>query len=134
FALTKKKKKPHAPSPPPRSDRIAISTWSLHNYFRDTREDDCKLPGPMLALLDFPEMIIDRYRVHHFEFSSAHFPSTEPAYLREMKSVLRYTNSTVVSLSVDIDVCGPDGEFSNPDPFVCSAALGAVEEWVDVAH
>ena len=49
-------------------NRISISTWSLHNYFQATRAKDCTLPGNMLALLDFPEMIADRYKVHNLEF------------------------------------------------------------------
>ena len=62
--------------------RIGVSTWSLHNYFPRTREEDFKLPGKMLELLDFPEMIADRYQVHHLEFCAPHFASTEPSYLQ----------------------------------------------------
>ena len=105
FPYTKKKHK--APSLPHKLDRIAISTWSLHNYFRATRDSDFDLPGPMLALLDFPEMIINKYNVHHFEFCTSHFASTEPAYLRELKYVLVHSHSTVVNMPVDIDECGP---------------------------
>ena len=47
-------------------NRISISTWSLHNYFRATRESSFNLPGPALVLLDFPDMIVDRYRIRHF--------------------------------------------------------------------
>ena len=57
--------------------RISISTWSLHNYFQSTREKEFTLPGNMLALLDFPEMIADRYQVHNLEFCAPHFASTE---------------------------------------------------------
>ena len=96
-------------------ERIAISTWSLHNYFRATRRSDFNLPGPMLALLDFPEMIVDRYKVHHFEFCTSHFASTEPAYLREIKYALVRTRSTIVNIPVDIEECGREGTFSDPD-------------------
>ena len=132
FAYTKKSRA--APSPPPKLDRIAISSWSLHNYFRATRESDFNLPGPMLALLDFPEMIVERYKVRHFEFCATHFPSTEPAYLRELKYALVHTLSTIVNISVDIEECGPEGTFSDPDHEGAPAALDAVKPWVDVAH
>jgi sugar phosphate isomerase/epimerase len=132
FAYTKQRR--HVPIPPPTLDRIAISTWSLHNYFRATRESTFNLPGPMLALLDFPEMIVDRYRVRHFEFCASQFPSTEPAFLRELKYALVHTQSTVVNLSVDIDQCGPDGAFSDPDHEARLAAFEAVKPWVEVAH
>jgi hypothetical protein len=132
FAYTKKRH--HAPSTPSKQERIAISSWSLHNYFRATRESTFNLPGPMLALLDFPEMIVDRYRVRHFEICASHFPSTEQAYVRELKYALTHTLSTVVNLSVDIDPCGPDGTFSDPDREARLAALEAVKQWMDIAH
>jgi hypothetical protein len=133
FAYTNKKRHT-APSPPPKLDRIAISTWSLHNYFRATRDSDFNLAGPLLALLDFPEMMVDRYKVRHWDVCATHFPSTEPAYLRELKYVLVHTLSTIVNVSVDIKEGGPDGTFSDPDPEERRAAVNAVKPWVDVAH
>jgi sugar phosphate isomerase/epimerase len=115
-------------------ERIAISTWSLHNYFRATRRSNFNLPGPMLALLDFPEMIVDKYKVHHFEFCTTHFSSTEPAYLQEIKYALVHTSSTVVNIPVDIEECGREGTFSDPDRKERMAALDAVKRWVDIAH
>jgi len=132
FAYTPKKR--HAPSPPPKLDRIAISTWSLHNYFRATRESDSTLPGPLLALLDVPELIADRYRVHHLEFCASQFPSTEQAYVREMKYTLTRARSTLVNLVVDIKECGREGTFSDPDPGARAAAIDAVKPWIDIAH
>ena len=73
------------PSAVPKLDRIAISTWSLHNFFPATRRSDFDQPGPMLALLDFPEMIVEKYKVHHFEFCTTHFASTEPVYVMELE-------------------------------------------------
>ena len=67
-------------------NRVSISTWSLHNYFQATREKDFALAGNMLALLDFPEMIADRYKVHNLEFCAPHFASTEKAYLQELRA------------------------------------------------
>ena len=43
-----------AAGPPTKLDRIAVSSWSLHNYFRATREESFKLPGAMIALARFP--------------------------------------------------------------------------------
>ena len=122
------------PARRPKLDRIAVSSWSLHNYFLGTREADCSLSGPMLALLDFPGMVTDRYHVHHFEISASHFPSTEPAYLQELKYALVHTRSTVVNLLIDIEECGAQGTFSDSDRELRTAALEAVTHWVDVAH
>jgi sugar phosphate isomerase/epimerase len=118
----------------PKLDRISISTWSLHNYFRATRRSDFSGEGPILALLDFPDLIVDRYKVRHFEFCTTHFSSVEPAYLQEIKYALVRTGSTVVNIPVDIEECGSDGTFSDPDREERRAALDAVKQWVDVAH
>ncbi len=133
-ASTSTRKRHVAPSPPPKLERIAVSSWSLHNYFGATRNSGFTMPGPMLALLDLPEMMLARYKVRHLEFCASHFPSTDPAYLRELKYALVHTLSTVVNISVDIEECGPEGAFSNRDSDARKAAIEAVKEWVDVAH
>ena len=133
-ALAYTKKRQHAFSPPSKQERIAISSWSLHNYFRATRESTFDLPGPMLALLDLPEMIFDRYKIRHLELCASQFPSTEPAFVKELKYAMVHSLTSVVNLSVDIDQCGPDGAFSDPDREARLAALEAVKPWVDIAH
>ena len=56
--------------------------------FKPRVEKDFAPAGNMLALLDFPEMIADRYKVHNLEFCAPHFASTEKTYLLEVKSRL----------------------------------------------
>jgi hypothetical protein len=131
YAKRKQHKAPHVPN---KLDRIAISTWSFRNYFKATRSSDFTLPGSMIALLDFPEMIAERYKVHHLEACVAHIPSTEPEYLRELKYVLTHTQSTIIDMPVNIKECDSDGTFSDPDREKRMAALEAVKQWVDVAH
>jgi len=115
-------------------ERISISTWSLHNYFPSTREKEFNLPGPMLALLDFPEMIVDQYKVHHFEFCTRHFGSSEPSYLQEIRSRLLRTHSMVVNMPVDIPELWGSGGLSDPDPKKREGAVNAYRRWIDVAH
>jgi len=115
-------------------ERISISTWSLHNYFPSTREKEFNLPGPTLALLDFPEMIVDKYKVHHFEFCTTHFASSEPSYLQEIRSRLVRTHSTVVNMPVDIEGLWDQGGLSDPDQKKRDWAVNAYKKWIDVAH
>ena len=114
--------------------RISISTWSLHNYFQSTREKEFTLPGNMLALLDFPEMIADRYQVHNLEFCAPHFASTEKTYLQEVKGRLVRAHSRVVNMPVDIDELWTGGGLSDPDQSVRDAAVNASKIWIDVAQ
>lgn len=113
--------------------RIAVSTWSLHNYFQSTRDKEFDLPGQMLALLDFPEMIADKYKVHHLEFCAPHFASTEPSYLQELKDRLEKAHSHVVNMPVDIEEIWTKGGLSDPDKKVRDNAVDASKKWIDVA-
>jgi hypothetical protein len=48
--------------------RICISTWSFHNLFPQSRDEKTSpRTGKPLDVLEFPEMIADRYRVHNLE-------------------------------------------------------------------
>jgi sugar phosphate isomerase/epimerase len=116
-----------------KGNRISISTWSLHNYFQATREKDFALPGNMLALLDFPEMIADRYKVHNLEFCAPHFASTERAYLQELKSRLARAHSRVVNMPVDIEELWTGGGLSDSEKEVREAAVNGAKTWIDVA-
>jgi len=118
---------------PDKRQRIAISTWSFHNYFQATREKEFDLPGTMLALLDFPEMIADKYKVHHLEFCAPHFASTEPTYLQELKSRLARAHSQLVNIPVDIEEISTKGGLSDPDEEVRENAIKASQKWIDIA-
>ncbi len=113
--------------------RIAVSTWSLHNYFQRTRDDDFKLPGKMLELLDFPEMIADRYKVRHLEFCAPHFASTEPSYLKELKDRLAKAGSDVVNMPVDIQEIWTGGGLSDTDQKIRENAVHGGKKWIDIA-
>jgi len=114
--------------------RIAVSSWSFHNYFQSTREREFNLPGSMLVLLDFPEMIVDRYKVHNFEFVAPHFASTEATYLAELKNHLARTHSRLVNIPVDIEEIDTAGGLSDPDEKVRDRAIEAAKKWIDIAH
>ena len=112
--------------------RIAVSTWSLHSYFPTTREKSSTLPGNMLELLDFPEMIADRYKLHHLEFVAPHFGSVEPSYLKELKARLAKAHSHLVNIPVEIPELRKGGGLSDPDEKVRGAAIEGARKWIDI--
>jgi sugar phosphate isomerase/epimerase len=114
-------------------DRIAISTWSFHNYFQSTREKEFHLPGSMLTLLDFPRLIADKYNVHNLEFVASHFASAEPAYLQELKGCLAKAHSHVANIPLDIPEIDTKGGLSDPDNNICEKATEASKKWIDIA-
>ena len=113
---------------------VGISSWSFHNYFPSTREKDFNQPGPMIALLDFPEIIADRYQVHHLEMTAPHFASTELEYLIQLRRQLARVHSRLVNIPVDIPELKTGDGLSGRDPSIRNAAVQAVKRWIDVAH
>jgi sugar phosphate isomerase/epimerase len=118
----------------PKLERVCISTWSFHNYFSTTREKDFHLPGEMLKLVDFPEMIADRYHVHTMEFVAPHFESTSPSYLNELKARLAKAHSRVVNIPVDIQEFWSGGGLSDQNDAVRNKAIQGAMRWVDVGR
>jgi sugar phosphate isomerase/epimerase len=115
------------------SQRIGVSSWSFHNYFPQTRDSDYSGPEETFALLDFPHMVADRYRVHHLEFVAPHFASIERAYLDELRSQLVRARSYLVNLPIDIEEMWTEGGLSDPRESVRGAAVEAAKKWIDIA-
>jgi sugar phosphate isomerase/epimerase len=93
-----------------------------------------KQPVQILALLDFPEMIADRYKVHSLEFVAPHFASVEPTYFQELKSRLTRARSRLVNIPVDIEELGTAAGLSDPDAKVRARAITAVKKWIDIGR
>jgi len=117
----------------PKLDRVGISSWGFRDYFQATRDLSFKGSGPMLALLDFPEMIADQYDVHNLEFVAPHFASAEPAYVQEVKAKLAFAHSRLVNIPVDIKEIWNEGGLSDPKAEVRDAAVEACKRWIDIA-
>ena len=118
----------------PKLQRVCISTWSFHNYFSTTREKEFQLPGEMLKLVDFPEMVADRYHVHTMEFVAPHFESTSANYLNELKGRLAKARSRVVNIPVDIAEFRAGGGLSDSDEAVRNRAIQGAMKWIDVGR
>jgi len=119
----------------PPSARIGISTWSFHNFFSTTRDDNAPpLTGKPWDVLDYPEMIADHYHVHEMEIVAPHFASTEPLYVAEVKARLGRAHSHLVNIPVDIPELEMGAGLSDPDTKLTAKMITACEKWIDVAH
>ena len=118
----------------PKLRRVCISSWSFHNYFTSTREKEFHLSGEMLKLVDFPEMVADRYQVHTLEFVAPHFESTSPSYLKELNARLAKAHSRVVNIPVDIEEFWTGGGLSDQNEGVRGKAVQGAMKWIDVGR
>jgi hypothetical protein len=59
-------------------DRIAVMTLSFSGILKSAAHPND--PARTLDILNVPQMLADKYGIHHVEFQHTHFASTEPAY------------------------------------------------------
>lgn len=113
--------------------RVGVSSWSFRNYFSSTRAPGFDAPGPLITLLDFPQIVADRYQIHRLEFAAAHFASRESAYLVQLRRQMERARSRVVNIDVPGET-EAGGDLSSRDPAARHAAIAAVKQWIDAAR
>jgi len=114
--------------------RIGISTWSFHNLFTATHDQEAApISGAPMDAREFPDMIADRYQVHAMEIVAPHI-SPEPSYIRDLKARLDRAHSRLVNIPVDIDELGNAGGLSDTNAKVREKAISACTKWIDIAR
>ena len=91
-------------------DRIAVMTLSFNGILKSAAHPDD--PARTLDILAVPQMLADKYGIHHVEFQHSHFASTEPAYLKEVSERLKKAKSQMNQICLEF---GPLN-ISSPDP------------------
>lgn len=115
------------------SDRLAVSTWSLHrtlgrlpNYGPEangTVPARPLAPGA-LSLLDLPARLA-AFGLHKVEICHFHIPSREPAYLYQLRDALARAEVTLWQLLIDA------GDITHPTQ--AAQEIAWIEGWIDVA-
>ena len=80
-------------------DRIAIMTLNFQSILKVPDVEDT--PNRTLELFDIAEMIADKYGVHKVEFQHYHIPSTEPSYLKELRSRIEKSKSRMTQINLE---------------------------------
>ena len=108
-------------------DRVAIMSYSFDPVIKSAAHPDD--PKRTLDILDFPDMIAERYGVHHVEMQHSHFPSTEPGYLEEFRSRLKKAKSQMNQINVEFGTLN----ISSPDPVLRVETIDLTKRWIDHA-
>jgi sugar phosphate isomerase/epimerase len=109
----------HFPSAP--RDRLAVASYPFRNFM--------DRPGHAgLKLTDFASMVVDKFGIHNIEPLSAHFPSTEPAYLEELRRAVEQAHSHIVNIPASVGA-----SLYDPDSARRDKAIAGGKKWVDVA-
>lgn len=86
-------------------------------------------PNRTLDILDAPEMIADRYGVHHVEVQHTHFPSTETSYLKEFRARLNKAKSQMNQVCLEFG----NLNISSPDSVLRQETIDLTNKWIDHA-
>ena len=108
-------------------NRIAIMSLCFNPVIKSAAHPDD--PKRTLEIMDLPDMIAERYGVHHVEMQHSHFASTESAYLEEFRNRFKKANSSMNQINVEF---GPLN-ISAPDPVVRLETIDLTKKWVDHA-
>jgi hypothetical protein len=108
-------------------DRIGVMTLSFDSVLKSARHpDDAKRT---LDILDVPQMIADRYGIHHVELQHYHFASTESSYLRELRDRLKKANSHMNQICLEFGALN----ISSPDPMLRMETVDLTRQWINNA-
>jgi hypothetical protein len=108
-------------------DRIAIMTLNFQRLLKVPDEQDS--PERTLELLDIGEMLADRYGVHKVEYQHYHLASTEPSYLKELRSRLEKSKSRATQINLEFG----NLNISAPRLRDRLMAIDLTKQWVDHA-
>ncbi len=81
-------------------DRFAVSTWSFHNYFENTRYGKPEFkPDVWWKVEQAVTVVKEKLGITNLELSSAHLASFEPKYLEEINAFMKKQGTKFIHLS-----------------------------------
>jgi len=112
---------------PAKLHRISVMTYCFDKIIKSVGQPGD--PTRTLDILDAPQMIADRYGIHHVEFQHTHFASTDRAYLKEVRDRLKRANSQMTQICLEFDALN----ISSPDLYVRLETIDLSRRWIDYA-
>ena len=86
-------------------------------------------PKRTLEIMDLPDMIAERYGVHHVEMQHSHFASTEAGYLDEFRNRMEKAKSHVNQINLEFGALN----ISAADPVIRLETVDLTDKWIDHA-
>jgi hypothetical protein len=108
-------------------DRISIMTLNFQRILKVPDVQDS--PDRTLELFDVAQMVADTYGVHKVEFQHYHIPSTEPAYLKELRARIEKSKSRMTQINLEFS----ELNISAPRQRDRLMAIDLTKMWIDHA-
>lgn len=97
--------------------KIAISTWSAHRSFEKKE----------MILSKFPEFCVKEFGIYFIEVVDSHLASKERKYLKEIKEILKETDTKIACLAIGND-------FTIIEEKVRKKQIENVKKWFKIAN
>src|ERR1017187_9090963 len=109
-------------------DRIGVMAVCFGTILKSPAHPDD--PKRTLDILDLPDMLAERFGVHHLEPFHSHFQSTESPYLKAVRDRVKKANSQMSQ--IDLEPVGTLN-ISSPDPLLRQEAIDLHKQWINYA-
>ena len=120
--------RPHIKFPVHPRQRISVASYPFRDFIEGRHDSGQASKQPRMKINDFGAMVVQKFHVNNIEPWSAHFRSTDPAYVAELRAAFVKAGAQVINIPADIKHSVYD-----PDPAMRSAAIEEGKAWVDVA-
>src|SRR5215469_13698092 len=116
-------------------DRVGVMSGDFNTILAETRDWSQRVPPRELDIMDFPQMLAERYGIHNVEVQQFHFLSMEPPFFEKFLGRLKKAKSRIVDMPLELDPSGYSGTISpcSPDPQIRSHAIELTKQWIDRA-
>ncbi|HSB76227.1 MAG TPA: sugar phosphate isomerase/epimerase family protein [Terriglobales bacterium] len=119
---------PHLTFPASPRERISIASWPFRFWIDSPSNEYRDRSKPGMSLLEFPAMVVKEFKVNKIEPLSAHFASTDAAYLGQLREAVQKAGCSIVDIPM-----GGEESYYDPDAAVRQKAVALGKKWVDVA-
>lgn len=115
----------HFPTRP--ADRLALTSWPFRAYMEAPGNSNRDRSKPGMDVIGFARMAMQKFNIRNINPLSAHFPSTKPRYIENLRKEMDKAGSHFVDLGLGA------GRFYDPDSAVRKASVENSKRWVDIA-
>src|SRR2546430_13771271 len=112
-------------------DRIGAMSGNFSDLLTQVRDWSQPATPGKLDIMDFPDMLADRYGIHKVEVEERHFLSLESAYYEKFHERLQKAKSRVVNIDLELDKAHSRGTInpSSPEPQDRGHAVELTKQW-----
>jgi sugar phosphate isomerase/epimerase len=119
---------PHVKFPTDPRARLTVASYPFRDFITSPHRHQAQAKQPLMDIRDFGAMVVKKFNVKNIEPWSAHFASTETAYVSGLREAFDKAGAHVIDIAGDIR----HGVY-DPDATHRATAVTEAKAWVDAA-